>query len=73
MPFAPGYVETPVSGDEADALLVKARELHGEPITKADVYDLEQAIQEDIVEELVTAVLDATLTVDDMSFADLVH
>ncbi|HEY5878290.1 MAG TPA: Fic family protein [Nakamurella sp.] len=66
MPLAPGYGETPVFDDEANALLPQARELLGEPITKADVYDLEQAVQEEVVEELVTAVLDGTLQVDDL-------
>ncbi|GAA2012879.1 Fic family protein [Microbacterium ulmi] len=66
MPLTPGYGETPVTDDEADALLPQARELLGEPITKADVYDLEQAVQEEVAEELVTAVLDGALTVDEL-------
>lgn len=41
MPLVPGYGETPVSGDELDALLPSARELLGAPITRAAVYDLE--------------------------------
>lgn len=66
MSLTPGYGETPVSDDEADALLPQARELLGEPIIKVDVYDLEQAVQEEVVEELVTAVLDGTLLLDDL-------
>ncbi|MGK2853628.1 MAG: hypothetical protein ACSLE3_05885 [Microbacteriaceae bacterium] len=46
MPLVPGYGETPVSGDELDALLPSARELLGAPITLAAVYDLEQAVQD---------------------------
>lgn len=66
MPLSPGYGETPVTDDEADALLPQARELLDGPITKADVYDLEQAMQEQVAEELVTAVLDGSLTTDDL-------
>lgn len=66
MPLSPGRGETPVTDDEADALLPQARELLDGPITKADVCDLEQAIQEQVAEELVTAVLDGSLTTDDL-------
>lgn len=44
MSLTSGYGETPVSADEADALLPDIRELLGEPVSKAAVYDLEQAI-----------------------------
>lgn len=66
MPLAPGFGETPVTDDEADVLLPQARELLDGPITKADVYDLEQAMQEQVAEELVTAVPDGSLTTDDL-------
>jgi fido (protein-threonine AMPylation protein) len=64
MPLVPGYGETPVSGDELDALLPSARELLGAPITRAAVYDLEQAVQEQVVEEQVTAVLEGRVRLD---------
>ncbi|WP_194836078.1 Fic family protein [Nocardia sp. XZ_19_369] len=66
MSLTSGYGETPVSADEADALLPNIRELLGEPVSKAAVYDLEQAIQEQASETLLTAVLDKTLTLDEM-------
>lgn len=66
MPLTPGYGETPVSDDEAGALLPQLRRLLGQPIIKADLYDLEQAVQEDVAEELVTAILDGALSVDDL-------
>ncbi len=66
MPLTSGYGETPVADDEADALLPQARELLGEPITKADVYDLEQGVQEEVVEKLVAAVFDGALTIDEL-------
>lgn len=64
MPLVPGYGETPVSGDELDALLPSARELLGAPITLAAVYDLEQGVQEQVVEEQVTAVLEGRVRLD---------
>lgn len=66
MPLAPGYGETPIPGDEFDSLLPEMRELLGTPITKTTVYDLEQAVQEETAERLLTAVFDATLTVDEL-------
>lgn len=66
MPLPPGYGETPITDDAADALLPQARELLGKPIIKADVYDLEQAVQEQVVEELVTDVLNGTLPLDEL-------
>ncbi|WP_228832414.1 Fic family protein [Nocardia brasiliensis] len=62
----PGYGETPVPDDEADALLPDIRELLGEPVSKAAVYDLEQAIQVEVSETLLNAVLEETLTLDEM-------
>lgn len=57
MSISPGYGETPVAADELDALLPSARELLGERITKAAVYDLEQGIQEQVAEDLLGSVL----------------
>lgn len=58
MSLSPGYGETPVPGDELLALLPQARDLLGEPVTKAAVYDLEQGIQAHTAEELLIAVMD---------------
>ncbi len=66
MPLTPGYGETPVPDDELDALLPAIRELLGEPVTKAAVYDLEQAIQEEAAEELLTSVLAGDVSLDDL-------
>ncbi|WP_022884987.1 Fic family protein [Glaciibacter superstes] len=66
MPFAPGYGETPVPDDELGALLPAVREVLGEPLTKATVYDLEQAVQEEVAEVLLTSVLDGSLGLDDL-------
>lgn len=66
MALTPGYGETPLPDDEWSALLPSARELLDAPATKAAVYDLEQAIQDDVAEELLTAVLDGGLALDEL-------
>lgn len=66
MSLTPGYGETPVPDDELTALLPAVRELLGESITKAAVYDLEQAFHEEATEELLTAVFDGALTLDEL-------
>lgn len=47
MALTPGYGETPVPEDDLEALVPRARQALEEPIIKAAIYDLEQAIQED--------------------------
>lgn len=66
MPLLPGYGETPVPDDETQALLPQVRELLEEPIRKADVYDLEQALQDEVAEELLVSVLGGAVTLDDL-------
>lgn len=66
MPLTPGYGETPVSPDEAKALLPSVRVLLGASITKADIYDLEQAVQEEVAEQLVASVLQEEIDLDDL-------
>lgn len=66
MSFLPGYGETPIPGDELEALLPPVRALLGEPVSKAAVFDLEQAIQEDVTEELLTAVLGGDIGIDEL-------
>ncbi|MGW5385947.1 Fic family protein [Nocardia sp. NPDC003963] len=66
MSFAPGYGETPVSEDEANMLLSSVRELLGDPVGKAAVYDLEQAVQAATTEDLVIAVIDGSLDLDEL-------
>jgi fido (protein-threonine AMPylation protein) len=55
--LTPGYGETQVSDDELEALVPQARQLLDEPVGKAAVYDLEQGIQAQVVEELIPQVL----------------
>ena len=65
MSLTPGYGETPVPDDELDALLPDARELVGMPTTKSAIYDLEQALQNEVAERALTSALGGTLTVAD--------
>jgi fido (protein-threonine AMPylation protein) len=58
MPLAPGYGDTPLDGNELEELLPKIRGLLGDPIDKASVYDLEQAIFEQVAATLMTEVLE---------------
>lgn len=66
MSLTPAYGETPLEGEEFDALLPAIRELLGEPVSKAAVYDLEQAIQLETVERLLPRVLDGSLGLDEL-------
>ncbi len=64
MSLAPGYGETPVPDDELDALLPGIRELLGDPVSKADIYDLEQGVQAAVAEARLSEVLDGRLALD---------
>lgn len=66
MSLTPSYGETPLQGEELTALLPSARELLGQQLTKAAVYDLEQAVQEDAAETLVFSALEGTLPLDEL-------
>lgn len=58
MPFDPDYGETPLTIEEAQALTPQARELLGDPISKADLYDLEQRLQIEVADECWAALLE---------------
>ena len=76
MSLTPGYGETPAPDGELNSLLPDIREVLGELPSKAAVYDLEQAMQEEVAEELLTATLDGALIVDDLLsdyFVRLLH
>jgi fido (protein-threonine AMPylation protein) len=51
MALEPDYGETLLSYEEAEALTPEARKLLGDPIRKADLYDLEQRIQVEVADE----------------------
>jgi len=66
MPLSPEFGETLVSAEELEALTDEARSVLGSPVHKADVYDLEQLVQQDVTEDLLGNVLDGALTVQEL-------
>lgn len=65
-PLQPGYGETPLDPDEADALTPRARTLLGDDPTRADIYDAEQAISDEVALELAGAVVEGRLDLTDL-------
>ncbi len=66
MTFDPDYGQTLLTDEEQAALTGSARALLGEPILKADLYDLEQQVQAVVADELMEQVLQGILGVDEM-------
>ncbi|CAN5403691.1 hypothetical protein BH09ACT12_BH09ACT12_12320 [soil metagenome] len=66
MSFRPDYGETLVGDEEADALTPAAREILGDPIRKADLYDLEQQIQSEVADEWWGILLNRDVPVHDL-------
>lgn len=66
MPLTPGYGETPVPDDDLDSLLPSIRDLIGQPVSKAAIYDLEQGIQASVTETRLTDVLEGRLTLAEL-------
>lgn len=64
--FDPGYGETPLDPDEADALTPAAREVLGDSPSRSDVYDVEEAIGDDVGFALASDVLDGRLDLNDL-------
>lgn len=66
MPLTPGYGETPLPDDERMALRSHVVEVLDKPIRRVDVYDLEQAVQDEVSEELLAAAFRGVLGLDDL-------
>lgn len=66
MPLTPGYGETPLPHDELSALLPEAAVVLGAAATRADVYDLEQALQAHLEDEIMLAAIDGSLPLDEL-------
>jgi len=66
MPFAPSYGETPLPHEELAALLAEVVEVLDNPITRADVYDLEQGLQDEVSGDLMPAAIDGSLSLDEL-------
>ncbi|WP_234835100.1 Fic family protein [Mycolicibacterium stellerae] len=58
--------KTPTPHDEINAPLPEIVEILDKPITRADVYDLEQGMQDQVVEEVEPVALDGSLPLDDL-------
>ncbi|GAT02543.1 hypothetical protein RMCFA_2655 [Mycolicibacterium fortuitum subsp. acetamidolyticum] len=61
MPLTPGYGDTPLPHDELAALLPEIVDVLDKPITRADVYDLEQGLQDQVFDELMPMAIDGSL------------
>ncbi|MEI6374461.1 MAG: Fic family protein [Actinomycetes bacterium] len=66
MTFDPKYGETLLTDEEKAALTDEARALLGEPIRKADLYDLEQQVQNLVADDFIEQVLASALTIDEL-------
>ncbi len=64
MPLDPGYGDPLLPFEELDALLPELRKSLPDPITKTAIYDLEQSIENEVAEELLTAVLNGDMGVE---------
>ena len=66
MALEPDYGETLVSDEDVDALTPAAREILGDPIRRADLYDLEQQIQAQVAVEWWANILDWNVPVREL-------
>lgn len=66
MPLTPGYGETPLPHDELAALLPEIVEVLDKPITRGDVYDIEQGLQDKAFDELMPSAIDGSLGLDEL-------
>lgn len=66
MALEPDYGGTLLSYEEAEALTPEARTLLGDPIRKADLYDLEQRIQVEVADEWWGNLLNLNVPVRDL-------
>ncbi|GAA2231644.1 hypothetical protein N1031_07895 [Herbiconiux moechotypicola] len=63
MQFGPGYGETPLEPDEADALTPQARAVFGDQPSKLEIYEAEQAINDEVSISLLTDVVAGELDI----------
>ncbi len=66
MGVGPGYGETPLVPEEADALTPQAREIFGDEPKKIDLYEAEQAISDDVSIALLDDIADGRLVLTDI-------
>lgn len=66
MSVDPGYGETPLEPDEADALTPRARAVFGENPTRLDLYEAEQAIADEVSVRYLAGIADNSIQLDDI-------
>ena len=66
MTVGPGYGATPLEPDEADALTADAREAFGDQARKIDLYEAEQAINDEVSIALLDDIADGRLLLADI-------
>lgn len=66
MDLGPGYGETPITPDEASALTARAREIFGDQPSKAELFDVEQAIADEVSIALQNQVAEGQLVLEDL-------
>ncbi|WP_188042901.1 Fic family protein [Changpingibacter yushuensis] len=66
MNLDPGYGETPITPDEASALTARAREIFGDQPNKADLFEVEQAIADEVSIALQSQIVDGQLVLKDL-------
>lgn len=66
MRLEPGYGETPLEPDEADALAPQAREVFGDQPMKLDLYEAEQAIADEVSLSRLADIADGSLGLNDL-------
>lgn len=66
MDIGPGYGETPLKPEEADALTPQAREIFGDQPKKIELYEAEQAISDDVSIALLDDIVDGRLELADI-------
>lgn len=66
MALTPEYGETPLPHDELSALLPDVVDLLGAPITRADIYDVEQGLQDLVFDEFMPSAVDGSLPLDEL-------
>lgn len=66
MTIEPGYGETPLEPDEADALTPQARDIFGGEPKKVELYEAEQAVSDEVGTALFDDVLSGRLVLADL-------
>ena len=66
MTLSSGYDETPLDPEDADALTALARAFLGDAATKTDLYEAEQVVLTEVSEDLLDAVADGALGLDEI-------